>query len=123
LPAGFVLNTNPPGLAGTGLAPGNYPVTITASDDQNPPLATTLQFSIQLTEPFSLTAQLQPVGLRLTFPTIAGGTYRVEYAENLTTPAWQLLEEFTAVSTKAVNILDLQAVGTSRRFYRARWIQ
>ncbi len=123
LPAGFLLNTNPPGLAGTGLAPGNYPVTITASDDQNPPLATTLQFSIQLTEPFSLTAQLQPVGLRLTFPTIAGGTYRVEYAENLTTPAWQLLEEFTAVSTKAVNILDLQAVGASRRFYRARWIQ
>ena len=38
LPPGLMLDTNSVRIGGTGAAMGNYPVTVTASDGQSPPL-------------------------------------------------------------------------------------
>ena len=59
-----------------------------------------------LTQPFRLTAQLQPGQVRLTFPALVGETYRVEFTDTLASPTWFLLEEIVGASTNVIVVFD-----------------
>jgi hypothetical protein len=107
--------------------PGNYLATFSASDSAACGSIRATQSALltvhDLTEPFALTAHLQPGPLRLTFPAIVGETYRVEFTDTLASPDWQLLQEIVSAPTNVLSVPDPGAGGRSQRFYRARWIR
>jgi hypothetical protein len=123
LPAGFHLQTSPLQIVGTGSAAGNSTVTVTVSDGQTPSLQATLQFALQLTPAFALTAQPQPGAMRLSFPALVGQSYRVEFTGSLAEADWQLLQQINNSPTNALTVLDPGAVGQTQRFYRVRWLR
>ena len=123
LPPGFQLDTNTLWIVGTGVAAGDYPVTVTVSDGQVPPMPATLQFVIHLSEPFALTAHPQSGPLQLTFPAFVGETYRVEFTDTLASPDWHLIQEIVSAPTNVLTVSDAGTGGTSQRFYRVRWIR
>jgi len=56
----------------------------------------------------------------LTFPTVAGYQYRVDYKNALTDATWQVVAPGFVISTNGANItvIDSGAIGQGTRFYR-----
>jgi hypothetical protein len=53
----------------------------------------------------------------ISWSTVPGRTYRLEYKDDLTQPAWQPVGQTQATSASA-SLVDLSAVGRVQRFYR-----
>ncbi len=122
LPPGLYFESRRLRILGTGTEPGDYPVVLSASDGQQPPLNATLSFVMRLTEPFALTARLEVNGVWLSFPTLVGETYRIEFCDDLALPDWRLLEEISRSPDRLIRVFDPGAAGQSQRFYRVRWL-
>ncbi len=56
--------------------------------------------------------------VRVTLPTLAGRTYRVEYSTNLSATSWSVLQNSIAGTGSEVTVTDTNAVALDRRFYR-----
>ena len=63
---------------------------------------------------------LQGTNCEISFPTVAGGAYRVEYKEALTDASWTRLSDYNADCTNTAQVTDLSAGGLASRFYRVR---
>ena len=107
---------------------GNYPFTVTATDNGVPPLGDTLSFVITVRSVAGATNAANPVGPLLrsvvrfdgqatfTIETTAGRTYRVLYKDDLNDPVWlQLGPDFVAANATA-SLTD--GVLMPRRFYK-----
>jgi hypothetical protein len=104
--------------------PGEFLARFTATDDAAcGPLQTTLDLVIQVTQSLSLSADFVDGQLQLRFVAAAGAIYHIEFAPNLTTPNWQLLQEVTVPQNQVVTIVDPGIDQSGARFYRVRWIQ
>jgi hypothetical protein len=123
LPAGFALATTPLRVTGSGVSTGDYQVTVTVADDQSPPLSANLQFTMHLIDPLSLSAQLQPGAVQLSFKTIIGETYQVWFCTDLSVGNWQLLQEFANVSNNSIMLSDPQVASAPEKFYRLIWVR
>jgi hypothetical protein len=123
LPAGFALATNSLRITGSGVSTGDYQVTVTVADDQSPPLSANLQFTMHLIDPLSLSAQLQPGAVQLSFKTIIGETYQVWFCTDLSVGNWQLLQEFANVSNNSIMLSDPQVASAPEKFYRLIWVR
>jgi hypothetical protein len=102
--------------------PGDFIARFTATDSSlcgtN---QTSLEFTIQVVKPLSVTAQYLAGGLEMSFPVLAGETYRVEYCTDLTLADWQLLQEIVPTQTGIVMVADSDVGQGTARFYRIRW--
>lgn len=111
---------------------GEYPITITVTDNGTPPLTDTMTFSYIVRLPGTVTTngvsgpQLNSVAavtagqVTFTIETTVGRTYRVFYKDNLNTPAWtQLGPDFVAANPMA-SISDSAA--NPHRFYRVQQV-
>jgi hypothetical protein len=123
LPPGFHFDAGGVRLAGTGEVPGDYPVRITVSDGQAPPLDAALELVLHVTERFALTAEVGPAEVGLSVPVLAGERYRVERCDDLGVAAWSLLGEIAASATGTFRITDPGAGGGLQRFYRVQWLR
>lgn len=125
LPAGLQLNPALGRISGTVQAPGAYPITVWVSDNQSPALLATNQFTLTITEPFTL----QPTGgvvngqPQFSFWTIAGETYDVQYSPSLTPPNWQLLQHIESAPGGLQTIPPLPAPATGQGFVRVLWVR
>jgi hypothetical protein len=110
---------------------GDYPITITATDNGTPPLSDTATFSYLVRLPGTVTTNgvvgplihsVASIGSQATFTidTTVGRTYRVFYKDDLNSPNWtQLGPDFVAANPQA-SISDFNA--TSQRFYRVQQV-
>jgi hypothetical protein len=104
--------------------PGSYTVRITATDGAlcNPGHAS-VEWVIQVTDPLALMVRSMPGGLQLTFPALAGGTYRVESCTDLGLTDWEVLAEITSPQTDSITV-PVSITGPSpARFYRVLWLR
>jgi hypothetical protein len=96
---------------------GNYPVTVRVTDDGYPPLSATRTFTVTVVPPPALAESWNGSQLTLSWPTIVGRVYRLEYKDDLGAPAWTALgSNFTATSTLYSTVVATSAV--PQRFYR-----
>ena len=104
--------------------PGDFVARIVAADSSacgnN---QTTLEFTIQVTQPLEVTAQFIGGGLEISFPALAGETYRVEFCTDLALADWSLLEEITVAQHQVVTVSDPAFGQGPARFYRVRWMR
>ena len=121
LPAGFSINPGTGGISGGSSTQGLFIVTVEATDDQWPPLATQTDFRLHLVEPLAVGIQAPPGRLQLTFPGTAGGTYRVESTEALASPDWKTFLTTNLPPTPAITVPLPAPDLTTNRFYRVRW--
>lgn len=123
LPTGFHLETSPLRIAGVGVAAGTYPIEVTVSDGQTPPLQDRLQFAIHLTEPFALGTWMESEPIWLNFPAIAGETYRVEWCDDLAVADWRILQAPAVAQTNVITVFDPAPGQSLNRFYRVHWMR
>ena len=80
------------------------------------------------TDPRSAASRLRIISLdvsadapQISFPTVGGKTYRIEYCDNLAQGTWNILGHnmFTQTAT-TLQVQDAGATGGPRRFYRLR---
>ncbi len=57
-------------------------------------------------------------GAHITFTSVAGKTYRLEYKDAITDPTWLLAVNNITGQTGTTTVLDSGAIGQSRKFYR-----
>ena len=57
-------------------------------------------------------------GAHVTFTSVAGKTYRLEYKDAITDPTWLLAVNNIAGQSGTTTVLDSGAIGQSRKFYR-----
>ena len=108
---------------GIGVATGDYPIDVTVSDGQTPPLQATLRFAIHLTEPFALETWMESGAIWLKFPAIRGETYRVEWCNDLAVSDWRTLQAATVAQTNIISVLDSAPSQSLSRFYRVLWVR
>jgi hypothetical protein len=112
-------------LVPTNQAFGDYPITVRVTDNGSPPRTATATFTVTvgwsryaatIYEVASVNGQST-----LTFTTIPGHTYRIQYADNLAAPVWtQIHRDFVAANSSA-SVTDFVTV--SKRFYRVLWLE
>jgi hypothetical protein len=107
---------------------GDYPVTQQATDDGVPPRSDVVSFIVRVVAPANANttgtpapliyfANLPPDGkFTLSFSTIAGRTYRVNYKNDLGDPAWLELDRDFVASGTTASITDFANV--AHRFYQ-----
>ena len=100
-------------------APALVYVTVQVSDDGQPPARTTRSFHIHVGLPSPATIQgPTPEGqIRLTFDTIEGSHYRVEYKTDLSEPVWTTWGDNLLAKGPSLFIEETILPG-SQRFYR-----
>jgi hypothetical protein len=123
LPPGFHFDATSKRIVGTAMTPGQYAVRIVASDRQPPPLSAALEFVLDVTEAFVLTAQVDTAGVQLSVPVLAGESYRIECADDLAGAPWHLLEAIDRSPTDRLRIIDPGAVNQPQRYYRVQWVR
>ncbi|MDB6125051.1 MAG: hypothetical protein JWQ71_4044 [Pedosphaera sp.] len=96
---------------------GTNQVTVTVSDDAVPSLSDSRSFSVSvLSRPILQSAQMSSGQLMLSWSTVPGQSYRVEYKTNLTDAAWiPLSGDVTATGNSATKIDSPDSL--SSRFY------
>src|SRR6185369_10917867 len=102
-------------------APSTNTITIRATDDGTPNLSASQAFHVFVRLPpvASITGPLSG-NVSLTFPTIPGKTYRIEYKTNLNDTAWTtLLPQGTNQVAGSTRLTIPDAIGqNAQRFYR-----
>ena len=100
--------------------PGTNAVTVRVTDDGVPPLSSAQTFTVTtLTPPVGTSDGISGHSLTLSWPTVPGKTYRIEYKNNLTDATWtQLGVEQTGTGAPVVLNVDLTA--TPERYYRVQ---
>jgi hypothetical protein len=71
----------------------------------------------------SATAKIEAGAIQITFPAIAGETYRVDVTDNLDLPAWRPVQEISNNQNGPVLVSDSEPGGESARFYRVVWLR
>ena len=105
-------------------SPGDYVARFTAADSSACGAnLSSLEFSIQVAQPLTITAKFIGGDLEFGFVALSGETYRVEYCTDLTLADWALLQEIAPTQTGVVTISDPDFGLGAARFYRVRWIR
>ncbi|HXG49337.1 MAG TPA: lamin tail domain-containing protein [Methylomirabilota bacterium] len=95
-------------------APAANPVTVRVSDNGSPSLSATRSFVVFVRAPATIAAS--GGGYELSFPTIPGRQYRIEFKNDLAEETWQELTVQTATGPEI--IIEDNPVGQPHRFYR-----
>ena len=97
---------------------GTTNITVTVTDDGNPPLSDPKSFTVTVTA-LKLSAVVSGTNLTLEFPTIAGKTYRVEFRDDLSTGSWQPVTGYESLAgTGTIESVNQTIAATTHRFYR-----
>jgi hypothetical protein len=123
----FSLVTGPEGVEVTpdgqikwdtsGVAAGDYPVTIRVVDDGLPSRADTKTFVIKVSGAPALSIEAGLNGNVLSWPAIAGQTYRAQFKDDLNSADWKDLGDVTADHQTAEQT-DRDILLATNRFYR-----
>jgi hypothetical protein len=99
---------------------GSNQVTVVVRDNGTPSLSATNRYMIVVVEPLVVQASLTaPNTLRLTWPSIAGRSYRVQFKSELTATNWNDLPGDISAAGSVATKTDVLA-GASQRFYRVQ---
>ena len=97
---------------------GNFRVIISNADTTVTSATATLQVFDQLEGPTIVSITRTGLSATVTFSTLAGPGYRLEYKNTFSDPAWTLVNSTTGTGSN-VNIVDPDA-SVPTRFYRVR---
>jgi hypothetical protein len=90
--------------------------TVRVTDDGSPALSATNSFRVRVIPPPQISAALiSPNSVRLAWTSAARSRYRVEYADNLASPAWLQLGGIVTATASTTALTDTPA---NQRFYR-----
>jgi hypothetical protein len=90
--------------------------TVRVTDDGSPALSATNSFRVRVIPPPQISAALMPPNsVRLVWTSAARSRYRVEYADNLASPAWLQLGGIVMATASTTTLTDTPA---NQRFYR-----
>ena len=121
LPTGLSINPNTGRIRGSAQTQGTYPVSVSVSDNQSPPLSANRNFTLTVSEPFRVVATSTGNPPEFAFPTIAGETYEIQYSYQLSPPNWQLFQHFVAVAGE-MHIFPTPPTSTNKQcFMRVLW--
>jgi hypothetical protein len=123
LPTGLSLNPNTGRISGGAQTQGIYPVSVSVSDNQSPPLGANRNFTLTVSEPFRVVATSTGNPPQFAFPTIAGQTYDIQYSYQLSPPNWQLLQHIASAAGGMHNIPALPNSTNTQCFLRVLWIR
>jgi len=94
-------------------------ITVRVTDDGSPPMSSAASFAVRVAPRPQVTgiAPAQNGGYAISFVTVPGKTYRVEYKDTLDEPNWQPLDVDFIATGDSFTVNDSLA-GSSQRFYR-----
>ncbi len=99
-------------------APGTNTITVRVTDNGLPPLSTARAFTVVVRMPPQISvARTGPGQITLTFDTVAGREYRVDYKTNLTDTDWTPLAPSEIAPGNSITVQDNLGT-TPQRFYR-----
>ncbi len=99
-------------------APSTNWITVRVTDDGAPPLGTTATFCVRVALRPQITSALPgPTATVLTFSTLPGRLYRVEYKDWLQEPVWHVLASESVATAETLTLTDSSAA-VPQRFYR-----
>jgi hypothetical protein len=99
--------------------PGTNFITVRVTDDGSPPMSDTRTFTVLVAQRPQVTS-ITPTangGYAITFVTIAGKTYRVEYKDSLDDPSWTPLDAGVTATGDRLTVND-DPGSSLQRFYR-----
>ena len=106
-----------------GQAPGSYHASFVATDSAACNAATTtLAVTVQVAPPLALVVQFQSGATQLSFATVSGESYRVDYRDDLLAGNWLPLQTIVGTGTPA-SVFDAGAGSGRGRFYRLTWLR
>ncbi len=98
--------------------PSTNQVTVRVTDNGNPALSATQTFTITvLNSPAGSSTRVSGNALTLTWPTVPGKTYRIQFKDHLDDANWST-QGADQVSTGAPLVLNVDLTATPQRFYR-----
>ena len=100
-------------------SPGTNHITIRVTDDGMPPMSATTTFTVRVAPRPQVTgvAPMANGGYAISFATVSGKTYRVEYKNALEESNWQQLDADLVATGESLTVED-DLAGSSQRFYR-----
>ncbi|HXG49553.1 MAG TPA: hypothetical protein VNO52_18165, partial [Methylomirabilota bacterium] len=98
-------------------SPSTNRVTVRVTDDGTPPARGTRSFTVEVRPALRSTVVVTDDGLTLSFATIVGRTYQVEYKNDLKDAQWLPLGDPAVATSTSMSVSD--TLGTRpHRFYR-----
>jgi len=121
-PVGASINASSGGftwMTANAMVPGTNVITVRVTDNGTPPLSDTKTFTI-IVSALPRFNTVSPTGdgyLQISFNTLPGRNYQVQFKDQLTDPAWTALGATVSGTGAALNIYD-EMSGRPQRFYR-----
>jgi len=101
-----------------GQTPSTNQVTVRVTDNGNPAMSTTQTFTITvLNPPAGSSTRVSGNALTLTWPTVPGKIYRIQFKDHLDDPNWST-QGTDQISAGAPLVLNVDLTATPQRFYR-----
>jgi len=99
-------------------APSTNQITVRVSDDGVPPMSATATFTVSVLPRPNVTAieSAGNGGCKITFVTVPGKNYRVDFKDDLNATDWQILEPESTATGESLSITDPTV--QAQRFYR-----
>jgi hypothetical protein len=92
--------------------------TVRVTDNGSPPMSNSVSFKVTVIPPPRLTASIpSPATLRLAWTSASKSRYRVDYANDLSRPAWSSLNGIVT-ATGPMTAVTNSTAGVQQRFYR-----
>jgi hypothetical protein len=99
-------------------APSTNSVTVRVTDSGSPSMSATRTFTLRAYLPPQANILLDAGSASVSFSTIAGRTYRVEYRNDLGPGIWTALGDPAVAAGASMSIIDNTIAGQPQRFYR-----
>ncbi len=98
--------------------PGTNQISVRVTDDGNPPMSATQSFTITvLNPPAGAPAGVSGSVLTLTWPTVPGKTYRIQFKNHLNDPVWNT-DGSDQIGSGAPIVLNVDLTANPERYYR-----
>jgi len=103
---------------------GTNALTVQVTDDGVPPLSATRNLTITVVMPPTLTIRVEGATVSLSFGTLSGQNYQIQYADDVTSPVWNPVSGAENIAGTGASYTATDTLGSqTQRFYRVLLVE